>query len=230
MAPASERVPRRRLHVADAVATRRPARAEAELVEHVLRRFDELRAFADQLVAALRERRMDRARDREHFAALLARPPRRDQRSRRQRRLDDQHAAGKAADQPVAPRKVFLARRRARQELRHDPAASRDAPREIAVARRIDAIGPRADDGERRGFRRERALVRGGVDAERESRHDRQAGRRQARCANSRAFALPCGVACRLPTIANAGWFRSSRRPMKNSTGGAWPMSSRARG
>ena len=34
----------------------------AELVEDVLRRLDELRAFADELVRALRERRMDRAR------------------------------------------------------------------------------------------------------------------------------------------------------------------------
>ena len=115
--------------------------------------------------------------------------------------------------EPVAPRKILLARRRARQELGHDAARVGDTPREVAIARRVDAIGARADDRERRGRRPERAFVRGGVDAERQpdtivSPADASA------CANSRAFALPCGVAWRLPTIANAGRFSSARWPM----------------
>ena len=71
--------------------------ASPQLLEHVLRGLDQLRAFADQLVAALRERRMDRAGDREHVAALLAGEARGDQRARRQRRLDDEHAAREPA-------------------------------------------------------------------------------------------------------------------------------------
>ena len=43
----------RRIALVPRDADRRPRRAEAELVEHVLRGLDELRAFADQLVTAL---------------------------------------------------------------------------------------------------------------------------------------------------------------------------------
>ena len=59
---------------AGGVGTAASACADPQLVEHVLRGFDELRAFADQLVAAFRERRMNRAGNREDLAALLARP------------------------------------------------------------------------------------------------------------------------------------------------------------
>ena len=152
-------------------------RADAELGEYILRRFHQLGAFANQLVTALGERRVDRAWNREYFAALLARPARGDQRARRQRRLDDEHASRKAADKPVAARKIFLARRRARNEFGQDATGLRDAPREIAVACRINAIGARADDGERRRVGPERAFVRGRVDAERQPRHNCQVGR-----------------------------------------------------
>ena len=74
-------------------AGRRAARDDPELVEDVLRGLDELRAFANEPVPAFRERRMDRARQREHFAPLLAGESRGDERAGRQRCLDDEHAA-----------------------------------------------------------------------------------------------------------------------------------------
>ena len=131
-------------------------------------------------MAALRERRMDRAGNREHFAALLARKARRDQRSRRQRRLDDEHAARKAADQAVAAREVLLARRRARQEFGQQ---ARRFARSRCARSRLRAgytrSGPVPTTASVAASVAERAFVRGGVDAERQSRHDRQAGGRK---------------------------------------------------
>ena len=108
---------RRRAAVRRVATSAATAPAMPQLLEHVLRGLDELRAFADQLVTALRERRMDRAGNREHVAALLAGEARGDERARRQRRLDDEHAAREPADQAIAARKVLLARRRAGREL-----------------------------------------------------------------------------------------------------------------
>src|SRR5262245_33050836 len=42
-----------------------------ELAEHVLRTLDELCALLDQRVATLRQRRVDRSRNREHLSSLL---------------------------------------------------------------------------------------------------------------------------------------------------------------
>ena len=53
-----------------------------ELVENIGRGLDEFRAFANQLVTTLRERRMDRTGNREHVAALVTGEPRGDERSR----------------------------------------------------------------------------------------------------------------------------------------------------
>src|SRR6185295_6376541 len=137
----------------------RSRRVKTELREYVLRSLDELRAFADQLVAAAGKRRVDGARDRENVAALFARPSRSDERAGRERSLDDEHAARHAADQSIAPRKIFGSRGRPRNELGDDATRFRDPSREFAVSCRIDAIGTRADERERRSFGRERALV-----------------------------------------------------------------------
>src|SRR5215467_7990166 len=87
---------------------------------------DEHRAVADQLVASARERMMDRARNREHVAPLVARRAGRDQRARTQARFDDERAEREARDDPVAARKVVLASRRARRELADERAARLD--------------------------------------------------------------------------------------------------------
>ncbi len=122
--------------------------------------FHELGALADQLVAALRQRRMDRAGDREDLAALLARVAGGDERPRLQRRLDHQDAARKPADQPVAPRKVHRARRRARARTRRGaPPRSAIACASVAVARRVHAVEARADHRQR-GRPRLRARLR----------------------------------------------------------------------
>jgi hypothetical protein len=122
---------------------------------------------------------MDRAGNREYIATLIARESRRDERSGRQRRFDDEDAAGEAADQAIALREVLPARGRARQVFRNERAFACDALREVAVARRVDAIEAGADDRQRRRVASERALVRCGVDADRQSGDDREARARE---------------------------------------------------
>src|SRR5262249_35053974 len=121
---------------------RRPQR---ELFEDVLRSLDELRSFADQPMAALRKRRVDRAGEREDLASLLGGEPCGDQRPRVERCFDDEDAAGEAAYEAIPLRKILLERRRARSELRNHKTAGDELVREIAIARRIDPIGSRAD-------------------------------------------------------------------------------------
>ena len=63
-----------------------------------------------QAVRALRARIERRARYRKHFAALLERKPRGDQRARALRGLDDDDAERQPGNQPVAPREIARAR------------------------------------------------------------------------------------------------------------------------
>ena len=77
-------------------------------------------SFAPDLMSAwqpLDERRMDRARNGEHFASLLGGGARRDERAGGERGFDHQAAAREAADQPVAARKIVRRRRRAQRKL-----------------------------------------------------------------------------------------------------------------
>ncbi len=79
-------------------------------------------------------------------------------------------------------REVLPQRRRARDELRHHESRQRDHVGELEVARRVDPVEARADARDRRSLALERALVGGGVDADREPRHDREPGGRQRAC------------------------------------------------
>src|SRR3546814_12896540 len=65
-------------------------------------RRDQVRALADQQVAAVRAGSGRRARHGHHLAAIIARPPRGDQRSRFRRRLDHHRAVRDAGDDAVA--------------------------------------------------------------------------------------------------------------------------------
>src|SRR5439155_8706571 len=136
------------------------------------RGLDELRAFAQQLVTPFGERRMDRARQREHFAALLACEPCCDERTRRNRRFDHKNATRKPADDAIAAREVLRKRRRARRELGNDETAHGEVVREIPIRSRIDAIGTGSGDGDAASLAVERAAMRGRVDAEREPAYD----------------------------------------------------------
>ena len=151
----------------------RCAADDTEFVEDVLRRLDELRAFANQLVPALRERGMDRTRQGEHFAALFAGESRGDERAGRERCLHHEHATGQAAHESVAPREILLLRRRADREFGDHEAARREIVREVAIARRVNAVGPGADDGDAAAGAGETAAMRRGIDAGRKPADDR---------------------------------------------------------
>src|SRR4029079_15178101 len=90
-----------------------PRRGQAQLFQDILRRLDELGAFLDQAMAPFRKRRMNRAGNRKHFAALLRGKARSDERAAVQRRLDDQDTADKAADHAIAAREISRQRGRA---------------------------------------------------------------------------------------------------------------------
>ena len=157
------------------------------------------------LMAALRKRRMDRPGQREHLAALLAGEARGDERARRKRRLDDEHAAREAAHQPVAARKVLLAAAACRARIRRATSRARRARargRDCAPDRRdrdpvpttamllpAPASPPRCAAASMPSAS-PLTMVRPAADSA---------------APNASASAQPCGVALRLPTIANAG-------------------------
>jgi hypothetical protein len=117
---------------------------------------------------------MYRPGHREHVAALLAGVPRGDQRTGAGGCLDHQHAARQPRHEPVALREILCERRRAGRELGHQRAAARDLGREARVLRGIHAVEAGAADGDRHAARRQRAAVRGGVDAGGEPARDRE--------------------------------------------------------
>lgn len=85
-------------------------------------------------------------------------------------------------DQSVALREVGGAGRRAERPFRHDRAVRGDLVGECAVPRRIDEIGAGRDHRDRARPAVEPATMCGGIDPEREARHDRQPGVGQLAC------------------------------------------------
>ena len=95
----------------------------ADRFEHVIGILDESRAFADQLIAALRARIERRARNRHHFAPELGGVARSDQRARSGGGFNDDGAVAKAGNDAVAIRKVPRARLRCRRLFRDQQSA-----------------------------------------------------------------------------------------------------------
>ena len=120
-------------------------------------------------MAALCDRRVDRAGDGHDLAAGLERLAGGDQRAGLARRLDHQGGQRQAGDQPVAPRKVVALGLGAERQLGEDRAAGGDRVGQRPVARRVDPVDPGAHDRERAGRGLKRALVGCGVDALREA-------------------------------------------------------------
>ena len=78
-----------------------------QVLDDLLRGLDELRTIADQPMAAVRQRVVDRAGQREDLAALLGGQARGDQRSRVQAGLDHERAQAQAGDDAVAAREML---------------------------------------------------------------------------------------------------------------------------
>src|SRR5262249_5316637 len=115
------------------------------------------------------------ARKREDFTSLLGGKPRRDQRPGIERRLDDEDTPRETAHQAIPPREILLERRGAGGELRDHEAPGGELRRALPIARRIDAIGARPDHRDAAPRMSQPAAVSRGVDAERETAHDRKA-------------------------------------------------------
>ena len=171
--------------------------------------------FADQPVAALGERRVDRAGQREHLAPLLGGQARGDERARGQRRFDDQHAAREAADRCDcdAGSSAVSGGVPGANSVSSSPCPAIAWARS-RLRRRIDAVGAGAD--RRRcvlAGAGERAAVRGRVDAGGEPADDGEARRRQRERERLGVGACPAGSRCGCRRWRSAGRPRSSRRP-----------------
>jgi hypothetical protein len=99
--------------------------------------------------------------------------------------------------------------------------------RELAVAARVDAVEPGGADRDRGGAGAERALVRGGIDAECEPADDGEAGAAERRGEGLGVAAARGGGGAGadagglgLPTIASCGKVSTSARPRTNNTSG----------
>src|SRR5215471_14296145 len=93
-----------------------------QFLQYVLGGFHELRSVADQPMSALGEGGVNGPRNREHFASLLRREARGDERAAVQRGFDDEHASREAADHAVSPGKVLRQRRGTERKLGGDTA------------------------------------------------------------------------------------------------------------
>src|SRR5260370_35865020 len=90
--------------------------------------FHQLRAVAYELVATPRDRTVDGARDRKHFASLFRREARGDERAAVARVLDHQRADCEAAEEAAARRSVLAQPRGAWRELRHPRTTQDESP------------------------------------------------------------------------------------------------------
>ena len=116
---------------------------------------------------------------RQHVAPLLERAARGDERPALFARFDDHDGAREPADDPVAQREQIRERRRSRHELARDRAVLLHLARERRVLRRIHDVHARAHDPDGDAAGRQRAAVRGRVDAARQPADDGQPARRE---------------------------------------------------
>ena len=127
-------------------------------------------------MATARQRAVDRARDREHLAALFGRIAGGDQRTRLEAGFDHQGAEGKSGNDAVAAREVFSLARRARWKLADQGTAGGDFPGKGEMLARIDEIGAGAKHGQGAALDIEGRPMRGGIDAIGHAAGDGKAG------------------------------------------------------
>ncbi len=96
-----------------------------QLLDDIVGGIDQLCAIANQLMATLGQRIVNRARQREHLPPLLRRQSGGNQGTTPGGRLDHQHAETQPADNAVAAGKMFAPRRGARRQLGDDGALDR---------------------------------------------------------------------------------------------------------
>src|SRR5688500_14913612 len=147
-------------------------------------------------MTAARERIVDRARNREHFAAVVEREARRDQRAAAARRLDDERAEREAGDDSIALREEQFLRLDAGRVLGHEQPAHGYLGRKLRVLARKDHVEAAAEHGYRAAGRGQCTAMARAVDACREPARDRQAALREiARELLGRLFAAGRGAA-----------------------------------
>ena len=145
--------------------------------QHVVRGFNQLRAFAQQRVATAGQCGVDRTRDRKDLAPEIGRQSRGDQRATLGRRLNHQNPLGGGGDETISPREVALVRRRTECQFARDGAtALDDRARQSVVSGRVDAVDSGADERDRAAALAERALVGRTVNALGEATQDGQTG------------------------------------------------------
>ena len=159
-----------------------------ELDQDIGRLLDELGSLADEPVTAARERIVDRARNREHLAAMVHGLPRGDQRAAAPRRLDDERAERQARDDAIALREEQLLGLDAGRVFRHEQAACRDVGRELRVRAGKHDVDTAAEYGDGAPKRRQRPAMACAVDARREPARDRQAALAEIACELLRGF------------------------------------------
>ena len=141
----------------------------------------QLRALANQLMAAAGPGMMDGAGQGEHLAALLGGQTRGDQRTAGGAGLHHQGTQTETADDPVAPREVGRLRRAVQRQFRDQRATlGQQAPGETQVPARIELPQAGAQHGDRAAAGLQGALMRRAIDAQRQATGDAEAGRGQA--------------------------------------------------
>src|SRR5680860_105286 len=128
------------------------------------------------MMAASRDRIMNRAWYREDLAALFSRAAGGYERPTAACRLHDQHAQTQSAYQSISAREVFRSWLYAGRKFRHQSAPRRNACRQLAMPGRVNAI--QAGGGDRNaqpaGFKR--TFVAGPINADRQPAGDDQSG------------------------------------------------------
>ena len=106
------------------------------------------------------------------------------------------------------------------REFADERARRRDLVREPRMSGRIHAVEARAADRDRDAARRERAAVRGGVDARGEPARDRESVALRGARRNRRRFRSRRPWPARLPTIATCGRDRRAGSPRTKRAAG----------
>lgn len=138
---------------------------QAQFLQNIIQTVHQFGAIADQTVAALGLRRMNRPRHGKHIAAIFRRQPAGNQRATFQAGFHHQTPLTEPGYQAIAARKMLRQRRCAQRKFRQDQTGLRQLARQRLIARRVNPVNAGADHRHAGCRRAQGAGVGGGVDA-----------------------------------------------------------------
>jgi hypothetical protein len=152
---------------------RSPLLLPTEDLQDLRSRGEQVSSVSNQRIRALSLDRLNGSRDSEDLESQVERVIDGDNGPALTRGLDHDDPGAQPRDDPVPARKVMRARPISRRKFADEQPPVEDLTEQISVTGRVDAIEPAAKNGDGAARPRKRTPMRGPVDPQGESAHDR---------------------------------------------------------